>query len=245
MDPKLIELGFEVMDLELVVEKLTKENLTLKSSLGEKDKLLKALTAHSNDLYKLKNELLAVTRKRDEHARIENKLDKNLRILTTKLSVSEKERKELKTLDPVRLKKQITKLKNNVAKQKDANELVLKDKDNANKEVARMRKTIMAILDETDFFYTSEDKLWALKLTGFRYFNEDKKTRSLRIRCLDRSTGQSWVATDTDEDGVVNWGGENSIPDYVSKLANENMISLHEHGTLKSDTGSLISPGVT
>jgi len=235
LNPKLIELGFEVMDLKSLVEKLTTEKRTLLSSLHEKDKSLNGLTTHNDELYKLKNELLAVTRQRDESIRSQDKLDKSLRSLTTKLSISEKERKELKALDPIRLKKQITKLKNNVSKQRDTNELVLKDKDSANKEILVMRKTIGSLLDETDFFYTSADNLWALKLTGFRYFDADKKTRTLRIRCLDRSTGQSWVANDINEDGAVNWGGENTIPDYISEEANENMTSLHKHGTLKGD----------
>jgi chromosome segregation ATPase len=235
LNPKLIELGFEVMDLKSLVEKLTKEKLALQSSLHEKDKSLNGVITHNDELYKLKNELLAVTRQRDESIRSEDKLDKSLRNLTTKLSMSEKERKELKSLDPIRLKKQITKLKSNVSKQRDTNELVLKDKEGASKEVALMRNTIKSLLDETDFFYTSEDKLWALKLTGFRYLDEDKNKRTLRIRCLDRSTGQSWVANDISEDGSVNWGGQNSIPDYVSEEANDNMTSLHEHGTLKGD----------
>jgi chromosome segregation ATPase len=235
LNPKLIELGFEVMDLKSLVEKLTKEKLALQSSLHEKDKSLNGVITHNDELYKLKNELLAVTRQRDESIRSEDKLDKSLRNLTTKLSMSEKERKELKSLDPIRLKKQITKLKSNVSKQRDTNELVLKDKEGASKEVALMRNTIKSLLDETDFFYTSEDKLCALKLTGFRYLDEDKNKRTLRIRCLDRSTGQSWVANDISEDGSVNWGGQNSIPDYVSEEANDNMTSLHEHGTLKGD----------
>jgi hypothetical protein len=235
MDPKLIELGFEVMDLELIVKKLTQEIIDLKSSLDKKDKPIKVLTTNSDELYRLKNELLAVTRQRDDSVRSEDKLDKSLRNLTTKLSISEKERKELKALDPIRLKKQNTKLKNHGIKQKTANDLVLKDKEKANREVALTRKTVQSLIEETDFFYTSEDGLWALKLTGFRYLDEDKKTRTLRIRCLNRSTGQSWVAIDANDDGDVNWGAKNKIPEYVSEEAHENMTSLHEHGTLKGD----------
>lgn len=144
------------------------------------------------------------------------------------------ELKELKKLDPMRLKRQVTDLKKKnldqakdnknintalVAERKEVRELTA-DK-------ARLEQEVEAASKLTNQFWQSEDNTWALFETGLVLNNEPSDEESLnRIQCLNRETGVSVVSESLGDDDKAVWLGGLEIPEEISIEAGKRLKKI-------------------
>lgn len=154
-------------------------------------------------------------------AKTKSDLDK----LRTEVRGVKAELKELKALDPKRLK-------NNLADVKK--KLVIKNSEISvlNRETLALRKglretkaELVKSQNETDSFYVSPCCQWALFLTGFQFADETPNPDEARVRCLDQSTGTSVVAVDIDG-YVITWSSDIGVPEEVGRQAAERINQL-------------------
>lgn len=147
--------------------------------------------------------------------------------------------KELKMLNPERLKKNLAEQKNKtrglqktVAEQKKETKATRATVGIYKERAEKMEMALNVCLDERDGFYFSDDNRWQLRLTGFRFPGEPESNRVLRIRCLDGETGTSVLADHKDDKGLAIWSGDIGIPEDISIRAAQEMDSLKETGQL-------------
>jgi chromosome segregation ATPase len=164
----------------------------------------------------------------------DNKSDTQLKKLKEDLGQVQAELKELKQLDPQRLKRQVTDLKKKnldqakdnknlntalVAERKESRELTAA-KEQLEQELDSMRK-------ETHQFWESTDSLWALFETGLVLKGETADDDNLnRIRCLNRQTGASVVSSALGDDDKAVWLGDLEIPEIVSVEAGKRLKNI-------------------
>jgi DNA repair exonuclease SbcCD ATPase subunit len=153
----------------------------------------------------------------------------------------QKELKELKKLDPVRLKRQVTDLKKKTITQANENKAVNTALVSARKELKettaekdRLDAELKAALNESHAFWKSEDGEWALFETGVILKGEDKPAtedeRVIRIRCINLTNGASALSnaliTEGDDKDLVSWHSELDIPEKVSKEAGKRLKKI-------------------
>jgi chromosome segregation ATPase len=133
------------------------------------------------------------------------------------------ELKELKKLDPLRLKRQVTDLKKkNIDQAKDnknlSSALVTERKEvkELTNEKDRLEAEVEASNKQTNFFWESEDGKWALYETGLVLKDETQNEDPLnRILCLNRENGVSIVSASLGDDDKVVWVSKMDIPDEI------------------------------
>ncbi|MDG2176366.1 MAG: hypothetical protein P8M72_09600 [Gammaproteobacteria bacterium] len=134
------------------------------------------------------------------------------------------ELKELKTLDPQRLKRQVTDLKKkNYDQAKDNKNLSTalvterKEVKELSTEKDRLETELEAADKQTNFFWESEDGKWALYETGLVLKDETQDEETLnRILCLNRENGASIVSASLGDDDKAVWVSEMDIPDEIA-----------------------------
>ncbi len=166
--------------------------------------------------------LIAVDKKA---AKTESELGK----VRLELRETSAELKKLKALDPVRMKRNLADTKK---------KLVTKNSEikARNAELLQVRKQLREAIDELnqsqnkiDQFFTSSCGQWQLFFTGFQFPDEKPDLDSVRIRCLNRFTGTSVIASTLDGDSVV-WSDDINVPAAVAKRAAEELRKLDRPG---------------
>lgn len=153
----------------------------------------------------------------------------------------QQELKELKKLDPVRLKRQMADLKKKTITQASENKTIntalvttRKELKETTTEKDRLDLELKAALSESHFFWQSKDKEWALFETSLLLKDEkaaaDEDEATLRIRCLNLVTGASVLSKELVTEGkdkdLVNWLSELDIPEDVSKEAGKRLKKI-------------------
>lgn len=141
------------------------------------------------------------------------------------LKQTQDELKELKKLDPHRLKRQVTDLKKKSATQAAENKNLNKALVSARKELREMTtekdklsRELEACRKGLDYFWQSDDKEWVLYETDQRLMadKDGDNTIPTAIKCLHTGTGQTWLSRETDADDMAVWMGEGEIPEAVT-----------------------------
>jgi DNA repair exonuclease SbcCD ATPase subunit len=151
----------------------------------------------------------------------------------------QRELKELKKLDPLRLKRQVGDLKKKgmtqAAENKTINKALVtarKDLKEVTAEKDQLDKDYKASQTETDSFWQSSDGDWSLFETGLVLKEEEIEDDSepKRIRCLNTLTGLSIVSkelgTEDKEKDFALWHGDIEVPEEVSKEAGKRLKNI-------------------
>lgn len=144
------------------------------------------------------------------------------------LKQTQDELKELKKLDPHRLKRQVTDLKKKSATQATENKNINKALVSARKELREMTsekekttRELEACRKGLDYFWQSEDKEWVLYETDQRLMSDKDGDNTIptAVKCLHTGTGQTWLSREIDADGKAVWMAEGDIPEAVTTEA--------------------------
>tara|TARA_R110000824_G_scaffold336_1_gene1728 strand:+ start:148659 stop:149480 length:822 start_codon:yes stop_codon:yes gene_type:complete len=153
----------------------------------------------------------------------------------------QQELKELKKLDPIRLKRQLADLKKKTITQASENKTVntalvttRKELKETTAEKERLDLELKAALSESHSFWKSKDNEWALFESGLLLKDEeepaDDDDKQLRIRCLNLITGASVLSKELITEGkdkdLVSWHSELDIPEEVSKEAGKRLKKI-------------------
>jgi chromosome segregation ATPase len=168
-----------------------------------------------------------------------DKKDAALRALMKKakdeLKEVQDELKELKLLDPQRLKRQVTDLKKKTQEQATDNQNINKALVTTRKELKdvstekeRLETELNAIRAGTDFFWQSVDGIWQLFESSQLLKDETAEDgdKFKRIRCLNTVTGLSALSKGRDADDKAEWLGALEIPEAVSMEAGKRLLSI-------------------
>ncbi len=145
------------------------------------------------------------------------------------------ELRELKALDPQRLKRQVADLKEKTREQAADNQNINKALVTARKElkdVTTAKETLDAELKAaraaTDFFWQSADGTWALFEITARLKDEtvDDADTFKRIRCMNLVNGMSAFSKGRDAADKAEWLGTLEIPEDVSVEAGKRLLSI-------------------
>ena len=165
----------------------------------------------------------------------ENQYQASLKKSKDEISILQKELKELKVLDPVRLKRQVSDLKKKTVTQASENKTVnkalvttRKELKEANSEKEKIEAEQKASLNQTDFFWQSTHSEWTLFETGLVLKDEtvEKGDEPKRIKCTNMITGVSVVSKELDEKDIATWHGDIEIPADVSKEAGKRLKKI-------------------
>ncbi|MDG2089987.1 MAG: hypothetical protein P8J61_02605 [Gammaproteobacteria bacterium] len=153
----------------------------------------------------------------------------------------QKELKEYKKLDPVRLKRQVSDLKKKTITQASENKAIntalvstRKELKETTVEKDKFDAELKAALSESHSFWQSKDKEWALFETSL-VLKEEKAPKNeedqlIRIRCMNLSTGNSSLSKELITEGkdkdLVSWHSELDMPENVSKEAGKRLKKL-------------------
>lgn len=139
------------------------------------------------------------------------KLKYKLKNAQGELVTIKRELKTLKAMDPERLKKNLSESKKKIA----LSNSVIK---NQTAELVQGRRALKKVGEELslsqsdqDQFYTSVCGNWSLYFTGFTYPNEQTDKEDARIRCLNRTTGTSVMASSI-QDKQITWSDKVDLP---------------------------------
>lgn len=162
-------------------------------------------------------------------------LNAQLKKVREDLKAAQDELKELKQLDPERLKRQVADLKKKTQQQST-------DNQNLNTALVKARKEIKDLTGEkdkfeselkasrngTDFFWQSVDGVWVLYESSIVLKDEkvDSPEKFKRIRCLHTLTGMSALSSGKDENDKAVWLGNMEIPADVSTEAGKRLLSI-------------------
>ena len=151
------------------------------------------------------------------------------------LKAAADELKELKQLDPERLKRQVADLKKKTGQQAADNQALntalvkarkeLKDitaeKDKADTELKASR-------NGTDFFWQSVEGTWVLYESSIVLKDETvaDPDKYKRIRCLHTLTGMSTLSNGKDDNDKALWLGTLEVPEDVSIEAGKRLLSI-------------------
>jgi len=167
--------------------------------------------------------------KKDNQLKIQ--LDKTRAELKTALD----ELKDLKQLDPQRLKRQVTDLKKKTQEQGVDNQninkalvTVRKELKEATTEKEQLDAQLKASRSGTDFFWQSVDSTWVLYECSIVLKDEtvEDAEKYKRIRCMNALTGESTLSTGKDEQDKALWLGSMQVPDDVSVEAGKRLLSI-------------------
>jgi DNA repair exonuclease SbcCD ATPase subunit len=151
------------------------------------------------------------------------------------LKEAQDELRELKALDPVRLKRQVTDLKKKTVQQAADNQSINNALVTARKELKetttekeRLEGELKASRACTDFFWQSTDSGWALYESTAVLKDEtvEDADNYKRIRCLNTVTGMSAFSKGRAADDKAEWLGTLDIPDEVSVEAGKRLLSI-------------------
>jgi hypothetical protein len=139
------------------------------------------------------------------------KLKSKLKKAQGELATIKSELRTLNAIDPERLKKNLADIKKKMA----SSHSVIK---NQTAELVQGRRTLKKVGEELylsqsdqDQFYTSVCGNWSLHFTGFKYPNEQTDKGHARIKCLNRTTGTSMMASSI-QDKQITWSDEVDLP---------------------------------
>lgn len=169
-----------------------------------------------------------------------DKKDSTLRAFMKKakeeLKEAQDELRELKLLDPQRLKRQVADLKKKTQEQATDNQNLNKALVAARKELKettiekdRLETELKASRAGTDFFWQSNDGTWQLYESHQLLKDEagpDDADTFTRIRCLNTLTGMSALSTGRDDSDKAEWLGTLEIPEDVSIEAGKRLLSI-------------------
>jgi chromosome segregation ATPase len=167
--------------------------------------------------------------KKDNQLKIQ--LDKTRAELKTALD----ELKDLKQLDPQRLKRQVTDLKKKTQEQGADNQninkalvTVRKELKEATTEKEQFDAQLKASRSGTDFFWQSVDSIWVLYECSIVLKDEtvENADKYKRIRCMNALTGESTLSTGKDGQDKALWLGSMQVPDDVSVEAGKRLLSI-------------------
>jgi len=151
------------------------------------------------------------------------------------LKIANDELKELRQLDPERLKRQVADLKKKTLQQAT-------DNQNVNNALVKSRKELKDMTTEkekaeaelkasrngTDFFWQSVDGAFVLYESSIVLKDETvaDPDQYKRIRCLHTKTGMSTLSSGKDAEDKALWLGTLEIPDDVSIEAGKRLLSI-------------------
>jgi SMC interacting uncharacterized protein involved in chromosome segregation len=169
----------------------------------------------------------------------EDKKDNQLKLQLDKVRAELKtaldELKELKQLDPLRLKRQVADLKKKTQEQATDNQAinkalvtVRKELKEASTEKEQFETQLKASRSGSDFFWQSVDSTWVLYECSVVLKDEtvDNADKYKRIRCMNALTGESTLSAGKDEQDKAQWLGTMQIPDDVSIEAGKRLLSI-------------------
>lgn len=160
--------------------------------------------------------------------KVEDKSDEELEKIRSEFKKVQAELKELKQLDPQRLKRQVTDLKKKTQTQQNENQNLNKALVTARKELREMtvekeqkETELEAAVKGSDYFWQSADKTWQLYETGLRLKDEDPKADDLpnKIKVVNTTTGLSAISRELSEAELAVWLGDADIPEEISREA--------------------------
>jgi len=151
------------------------------------------------------------------------------------LKEAQDELRELKLLDPQRLKRQVADLKKKTQEQANDNQnlnkalvTVRKELKETTTEKERLETELKASRTGTDFFWQSVDGLWQLYESSQILKEETipEADKFKRIRCLNTLTGLSALSKGRDDGDKAEWLGTLEIPETVSVEAGKRLLSI-------------------
>lgn len=165
----------------------------------------------------------------------DNQLKAQLDKARAELKAAGDELKELKKLDPQRLKRQVTDLKKKTQDQASDNQALnkalvaaRKELKEANTEKDQLDAQLKASRSGGDFFWQSVDGSWVLYECSIVLKDQEVEDREQykRIRCMNALTGESVLSSGKDEQDKALWQGALAVPDDVSVEAGKRLLSI-------------------
>lgn len=165
----------------------------------------------------------------------DNQLKIQLQKAKDEMKVIFDELKELRQLDPQRLKRQVADLKKKTLQQSTDNQSLNTALVAARKELKetstdkdRLEAELKASQSGSDFFWQSVDSNWVLYECSVVLKDEEVKDPGTykRICCRQTLTGMSVLSKGRDENDKAIWLGDMVIPDDVSLEAGKRLLSL-------------------
>jgi chromosome segregation ATPase len=151
------------------------------------------------------------------------------------LKAAQDELKELRQMDPQRLKRQVTDLKKKTQQQATDNQSLnnalvaaRKELKEVTTEKEKLDTELEASRNGSDFFWQSVDETWVLYESNVVLKDEkvDDEDNHKRIRCMNTVTGVSVLSSGKDDDDKALWLGDFAIPDEVSVEAGKRLLSI-------------------
>jgi len=175
----------------------------------------------------------------------DNVLNTQLKKVKDELKVVTDELKELKALDPERLKRQVADLKKKTQQQATDNLSVnnalvktRKELKDITTEKEKAETELKASRNGTDFFWQSIDGAYVLYESSVVLKDETvaDPDKYKRIRCLQTLTGMSTLSSGKDEQDKAIWLGTLEIPEDVSIEAGKRQLSIAAELDDKTET---------
>jgi hypothetical protein len=170
-----------------------------------------------------------------EGDKVDTKLKAQMDKLKEELKQCNEELKELKALDPQRLKRQVADLKKKTLQQATDNQnlntalvTARKELKETTTEKERLESELKASRNGTDFFWQSVDSIWVLYECSVVLKDQtvEDASKYKRIRCMNTLTGVSTLSTGKDDNNKALWLGDVEIPADVSEEAGKRLLSL-------------------
>jgi chromosome segregation ATPase len=158
-----------------------------------------------------------------------------LQKLRGELKEAQDELRELKQLDPQRLKRQVADLKKKALQQTADNQslnnalvAVRKEQKETSTEKDKLQQQLKASQNGTDFFWQSVDSVWVLYESSIVLKDEtvENPEKFKRIRVLNTLTGISALSKGKDGNDQALWLGTVEIPADVSVEAGKRMLAI-------------------
>lgn len=165
----------------------------------------------------------------------DNQLKAQIQKLREELKEAGEELKELKLLDPLRLKRQVTDLKKKSQQQATDNQnlnnalvAARKELKETSAEKDRLEAELEAARKAGDHFWQSADGRWSLFESRILLADEEAADpdKHVRICCMDMRSGLRVLSAGRDESDLALWLGEIEIPAEVSEEAGKRLLSL-------------------
>lgn len=162
-------------------------------------------------------------------------LKAQLKKVRDELKVAQDELKDLKQLDPQRLKRQVTDLKKKSQQQATDNQSINNALVAARKELKevtaekdKLDTELKASRNGTDFFWQSVDEAWVLYESNVVLKDQevDDSDTYKRIRCMNTTSGVSVLSSGKDDKEKALWLGDIEIPEEVSIEAGKRLLSI-------------------
>ena len=215
------------MDFQKKVETKLREDLVAqKKDYEHLEKQFDHFAGLEADYEKLESELqMARLEKLIGGDKVENTSNAELEKAKKDLKKVQSELKELKVLDPQRLKRQVTDLKKKASTQSSENQSINKALIAARKDLKEATSKKESLTSElearqkgTDFFWQSKDEQWQLFEVAQLLKGDDPKDENLpnKVQCLNTSTGVSYLSKELDENDMAVWFADAEIPEEVS-----------------------------